>query len=197
MACARWAFAVTLLAGAAIAADLEFDEYVQRADAAIRRGDWESAASQFAQAINHADLPKDAAIRGAMHLGYGRAIGVMCHYDEAEKYLLRAKEIAEKAGRAAFPVGYELGSISVARKKYTAATDYFSQLMPIIEREAQAKGSPAMVADAYEKYAVALAANGKPDEAESLRREAGKIRETGPKALPGAITPYGTQCPKS
>ena len=180
-----------------MSADLEFDEYVQRADAAIRRGDWESAASQFAQAINHADLPKDGAVRSATHLGYGRAIGVMCHYDEAEKYLLMAKEIADQAGRTTFPVLYELVAISVAQKKYAAAAGYYTQLMPIIEREARAKNAPMVIADANEKFAVALAATGKADEAESRRREAGRIRATGTKAPPGAITPYGTQCPGS
>ena len=37
------------------------------------------------------------------------------------------------------------------------------------------------MADAYEKYAVALAATGKADEAAERRREAGRIRETRPK----------------
>ena len=69
--------------------------------------------------------------------------------------------------------------------------------MQIIEREARAKNAPMVIADANEKFAVALAATGKADEAESRRREAGRIRATGTKVPPGAITPYGTQCPGS
>ncbi len=184
-----------LLSPGVSAIDLELDEYIQRADAARARGDWESVASQIAQAINHADLPKNGALRSTVHLEYGRAMGVLCQYAESEKYLLRAKEIAEKADSATFPALYELGALNVAQKKFAAAAEYFSQLPPLLARESRIKTSALVVADAYEKYAVALAATGKPDEAEERRREAGKIRETRPKASPGTITPYGAKCP--
>lgn len=174
---------------------------MQRADAAIRRGDWESAASQFAQAINHPDLPRDAITRSAMHLGYGRALGVLCHFDEAEKYLLRAKDIAasdDKAGSATIDALRELGAINVARKKYAAAIEYYLPFVAAIEREPRTKLPPWQTTDAFEKLAIALAATGKPDEADARRREAGKWRGGVPGALPaGAITPYGTQCPKA
>ena len=187
-----------LLAGPAAAALLDFDEYVQRGDAARARGDWESVANQFAQAINHPDLPKDGATRSAMHLEYGRALGVICQYGEAEKYLLLAKDISEKSGSSTFSALHELGAFNVNRKNFPAAVTYLSQLPPIIEKESRAKRSPLLVADAFEKFAVALAATGKPDEAESRRREAEKIRETRLKPPPpGTITPYGAQCPKS
>ena len=196
--CAPWAVVTLLLAGSAAAALLEFDEYLQRANAARSRGDWESAASQFAQAINHPDLPRNGAARSAVHLEYGRAVGVLCQYEEAEKYLLRANEIAKKAHSSTFPVLYELGAVSFAQKKYADAVGYFSQLVPMIEGESRVRTSPLMVADAYEKLAGALAATGKTEEAESRRREAVKIRATGPLvAPPGTITPYGAQCPRS
>ena len=192
---ARWIVVALLLAGPVSASHLELDEYLQRADAAKNRGDWESVASQHAQAINHPDLPKTGTLRSAVHLEYGRAMGVLCQYDEAEIYLSRAKEIAEKSAISSFAALYELGAISVAQKKFAAAVGYFSPLVALIERESRIKTSPLAVADAYEKYAVALAATGKPDEAELRRREAGKIRETRPKAPPGTITPYGAKCP--
>lgn len=188
---------VLLFAGASQAAGLELDEYLQRATAAKTRGDWESVASQVAQAINHPDLPKTGALRSDVHLEYGRAMGVLCQYDEAEKYLLLARDISAKAGISTFPALYELGASSAAQKKFSAAADYFSQLLPIMERESRIRTTPLLVADAYDKLATALVATGKPDEAEVRRREAGKIRETGAKASPGMITPYGAMCPKS
>ena len=183
-----------LLTGPARAADLEFDEYMQRAEAARKRGDWESVASQTAQAINHPDLPRAAAIRSSVYLEYGRAMGVLCHYGEAEKYLLLAREIASKGNSSTFPALIELGALSVAQKKYPVAAAYYSELMPMIERESRVKTSASVVADAYEKYAIALAATGKTEEAESRRREVVRIRETSPKAQPVAITPYGSKC---
>lgn len=185
-----------LVAGPSPATQLELDEYIQRGDAARARGDWESVASQFAQALNHPDLPKEGATRSAMHLEYGRALGVICQYAEAEKYLLRAKEIGERPGSPAFAPLYELGAISVVQKKFPAAVGFFSLLLPMVARDPRV-APPRVVIDAYEKLAAALAATGKVEEAESRRREADKLRETRPKTLPpGTITPYGAQCPK-
>ena len=182
----------------AMASDLELDEYLQRANAAKIRGDWESVASQVAQAINHPDLPKTGTIRSGVHLEYGRAMGVLCQYREAEKYLMLAKEIADTSGSAAIGALYELGSVSVAQKKFAAAVGYFSQLVPMIERDSRSKPSPSVIADAYEKLSLALAETGKTEEAQARRGEADKIRQTALKAaLPGMITPYGKLCPKS
>ena len=197
-ACIRRAAIVFFLASPVCAAILEYDEYLERANAARSRGDWESAASQFAQAINHPDLPRDGATQSAVLREYGRVIGVLCHYEEAEKYLLRAKATAGTTGSATIPALYELGAISVAQKKFAAAAGYLSELLPMIDRESR-DGTPRLVvADAYEKFAVALAATGKPEEAALRRRDADRIRETQPKPLPaGTITPYGAQCRKS
>ena len=180
---------------AALAADLELDEYLQRASAAKTRGDWESAAGQYAQAINHADLPRDAGTRSAMQLEYGRAMGAICQFEEAEKYLLRARDLAANARASPFNALYELAALNSAQKKHAVAAGYFSQLMTVIERESRVRHSPQLVADALEKYALALIASGNADEAASRRLEAEKIRSTNPvPAQPGTITPYGTQC---
>ncbi|MEO6624642.1 MAG: hypothetical protein ABIN37_07405 [Burkholderiaceae bacterium] len=187
-----------MMAGAASAALLDYDEYLQRGNAAKARGDWQSAASQFAQAINHPDLPKSGNERVQVLVEYGRAVGVLCQYSEAETFLMRAKGIAEASGSSAFGVLYELGAISVAQKKLPEAAGYFSLLMPVIERESRARVSPAIVADAYEKYGLVLSVTGKPEEAETRKREALGIREKNPKPAPaGTITPYGEKCPKS
>jgi hypothetical protein len=189
----RWLTALWI--GAATAADLDLDEYLQRASAAKSRNDWESAAGQYAQAINHADLPRDAATRSNMHLEYGRAMGALCQFGESEKYLLRAKELATNAGGSVFPPLYELASLNAAQKKFAESGAYFSQLMPVIERESRAKSSPRLVADAFEKYALVLTAIGNVADADSRRREAEKIRAANPQpASPGTITPYGSQC---
>ena len=180
------------------AAQLDYEEYMQRGTAAKARGDWQSAASQYAQAINHPDLPKTGVDRVLAHMEYGRAVGVLCQFGEAEIFLLRAKAVAEAGSASAFGVLYELGAISLAQKKYTEAAAYFSLLMPMIERASRAGVSAAVVADAYEKYGQVLAATGKPEEAEVRRRDALMVREKNPKPAPaGTITPYGQKCPGS
>ena len=83
------------------------------------------------------------------------------------------------------------------QKKYSDAAGYFSLLMPLIERESRARVSAPLVADAYEKYGLALAETGKPEEAEARRREALVVRQNNPKPAPaGSITPYGEKCPR-
>ncbi len=188
---------LTLAGNVTLASDLELEEYLQRAASARARGDWQSAAHQFAQAINHADLPRGGAMRSEVHLEYGRSMGVLCQYAEAEKYLLKAKEIAAQARAPMFPALQELLAVSVAQKKYDAASAYFEQLQPLIERESRIKSSPLLVANAFEKVAEVLSAAGKADEAAARRAEAVRVREAAPKKAPaGTITPYGAQCPK-
>lgn len=191
------ALVLTLAGNVTHASDLELEEYLQRAASARARGDWQSAAHQFAQAINHADLPRGGTMRSEVHLEYGRSMGVLCQYAEAEKYLLKAKDIAAQAGAPMFPVLQELLAVSVAQKKYDAATAYFAQLQPLIERESRIKSSPLQVANAFEKIADVLMAAGKTAEADARRAEAARVREAAPKKAPaGTITPYGAQCPR-
>lgn len=191
MAC----LAVSLCAAAA-AAMLELDEYLHRADASRQRGDWQSVANQLAQALNHPDLPGEGALRGSVHLEYGRAIGVLCQYTEAEKYLQMAADIARRSRKSGFDALYELAAISAARGNFAKAAAYLEQVLPMLQ--APPAPPPQRVADVHDRLATALEAIGKPQEAESQRRQAARIRA----GLPGgaaakAGTPYGERCPKS
>ena len=181
----------------AVAAVLDFEEYMQRAGASKRRGDWQSAASQYAQAINHPDLPKAGAERSLVHLEYGRAVGALCQFGEAEKYLLMAREIADRAGSSSFASLYELGGISVAQRKFTDALGYFSQMAQLAAKEPARTAPPQLLADAWEKYAAALDATGKPDEAQQRRLDAQKLRDANPKAaVAGTTIAYAQRCAK-
>ena len=121
-------------------------------------------------------------------------MGLLCHFEEAGKYLLLAKQIAQQGSVSTFHAVVELGALNVQRKKYAVAAGWYSEMMPMLERESRFKMSPLLLADALEKFAIAFAATEKPTEAESQRRAAAKIRETGLKAPPGTITPYGAKC---
>lgn len=190
--CLAWL--TVLLPGLAAGADLEFDEYLQRASAGRSRGDWESAASQYAQALNHADLPGDSETRAKVNLEYGRSAGVLCQFEEAEKFLLRARDISAKATQSTFRPLYELGALNLARKRYMAAESYFTQMA----REPVDKQPPWLVADALEKFAETLLAAGRNADADTRRREAGRIRDQRPPRPPaGTVTPYGAQCEPS
>ena len=191
------AVVVLCLLPPAMAAVLDIEEYLQRASASKRRGDWQSAASQYAQAINHPDLPKAGAERSLVHLEYGRAVGALCQFGEAEKYLLMAREIADRAGSSSFASLYELGGISLAQGKFTDALSYFAQMAPLAAKEPARTVPPQLLADAWEKYAAVLDATGKPDDARQRRQDAQKLRDANPKAaVAGTTIAYAQRCAK-
>ena len=182
----------------AMAAILDLDEYLQRANASKRRGDWQSAASQYAQAVNHPDLPKAGAERSQVYLEYGRAVGALCQFAEAEKYLLLAKDAADKAGSPSFHPLYELGGVSVAQRKFADAVRYFAQIVPAPPGPSVGPASPLQFADVYEKFALALDATGKADEARQHRQAALALRNSNPKpAVAGSTIDYAARCPRS
>ena len=181
------------------AADAEFDDVnIQRGYAAKKRGDWVSVASQFAAAINNTELPVDGpGGRAAATLEYGRAMGVLCQYAEAEKFLLRAKDMMRKTGDGELHILYELGAVNFAQQKYADATRYFSQMLARVERDVAVKKTPWLIADTLDKFAVALDATGQAADAKSRRDEAATIRESSTQTVPAnALTPYGRACKK-
>jgi tetratricopeptide (TPR) repeat protein len=181
------ALAVALaLCGPAHAA-LDIEEYLERAEAARKRSDWQALASNMAEVLNHRDLPRDAITRSHYHLEYGRAMGVLCRWGEAEMFLARGKDVAEKGGVSTALALYELASIAVAQNKTEAAGAHFAALMPLIGRGAKPALSSAQADDAYRKYADVLSKLGKADEATAMREKA-----SGKSSTPA--TPYGTRC---
>ena len=184
---------------ACIAAEAEFDDVnIQRGYAAKKRGDWVSVASQFAAAINNADLPVDGpGGRAVATLEYGRAMGVLCQYAEAEKFLLRAIDMMQKSADGELQVLYELGAVNFVQQKHAETTRYFSQMLASAKRDAAAKRTPWLIADALDKFAVALDATGQAADAKSRREEAAKLREGSTQTVPAnTLTPYGRVCKK-
>lgn len=163
---------------------------------AISRGDWDTARRQFAQAVVNADLG-NAELSGKWQVNYqyGRALGVTCFWEEAEKYLLRSMQFSEQIDRAPRLSLYELGLLSQKQGKSAQAVSYFAQLIPLMEKEGLRATYPLGVADAYERYAASLEATGQTESAARNRIEARSIRNANPTATPfGTVTPYGSTC---
>jgi tetratricopeptide (TPR) repeat protein len=198
---AVWIVTISTLLGGCVSAinTRNAEVHAQAGYSAQGRGDWEMAARQFAQAVVNSDLADaDPRGRATVNYEYGRAMGVVCRYDDSEKYLLRAKDFDEKSGRPPFLPLYELAVLNVYQRKYNQAIAYFQQLMPFIESEKLTTTAPLGVADAYEKWAIALEATGNQAGAEAMRAKAAKIRSENPNAKPlGPGTPYGTRCGKA
>lgn len=172
--------------------------HAQAGYAANAQGDWETARQQFAQAVYNADLgDAGSSVKGQVNYEYGRVLGIMCSWQESEKYLLRSKQFSEQGGRSAYLSLYELGLLNEKQGKSGQAAKYFAELLPLMEKENLRAKYPLGVADAYERYAAALVATGHAAEAEAKRGEAQTIRSANPNAMPfGSITPYGSACTK-
>ena len=195
--CTLVIFVATLTAGCASQINLRNSvTHLQAGISAEKRGDWETARLQFAQAVVNADLGDgDLHGKAIVNYEYGKALGVRCEYDSAEKYLLRSKSFAELGGEPAYLPLYELGLLNEAQGKSIPAESYFAQLIPIMEKEGLRARYPLGVVDVYERYAAALEGNGKHAEALKQHEEAGQIISENSDAKPaGKPTPYGSRC---
>ena len=173
--------------------------HAQAGYAALGRSDWPTARRQFAQAVVNADLgglSLDDKLR--VNYEYGRALGVTCFFEQAEKYLLRSKQFAEQSGASPHLSLLELGLVNEKQGKMSEASEYYAQLMPIVEREGVRNRFPLGVAEAYERYGETLKATGRAEAAAAALKEAAAIRIANPNAKPfGKSTPYGTLCEKA
>lgn len=191
--------ASSLLVGCAAPINIKNAErHAQAGYVAQRNNDWDTARRQFAQAVVNADLGgAEAQGKGIVNYEYGRALGVTCFHEEAEKYLLRSKEFQEQLGQSPYLALYELGLLTEKQRQYAKAAAYFSQLIPLMEKAGLQSQYPLGVADAYERYGKALKELGKDAEARLAEQKASSIRVENPDAKPfGRVTPYGTACTK-
>ena len=168
------------IAGCAAPINLRNAEaHAQAGYSAQRNGDWDTARRQFAQAVVNANFGgAEAHGKAIVNYEYGRALGVTCFYEEAEKYLLRSKEFEEQQGQSPHLALYELGLLSEKQALYSKAAMYFSQLIPLMEKAGLRSRYPLGVADAFERYATALQAIGKGTEAEAQRHQAQVLRQS-------------------
>jgi hypothetical protein len=144
--------AICLVAGALLggplhASMLDLDEYLQRAHASRQRGDWQSVASQMAQAVNHPDLPKTGDTRVKVLVGYAQAVGVLCQFDEASRYLQQALALSIRNRALQADVLDELGALHRAQQQPAQAADYLSQAAQV--RQALPNAAPPLARVPY------------------------------------------------
>lgn len=188
--------AVIALGGCAAPINLrDAENYAQAGYAAQAKGDWPAARMFFSRALVNADLADSRQGRAQISYEYGRVLGVMCDYDEAEKNLLRSLEFGEKEGAAPMLSLLELGLLNEARGRALPAEHYYAELIPVMEREGAEKRFPLGAADTFDHHGNVLETLGRHGEADAEHAKAKKIRAAHPEAQPfGHMTPYGTQC---
>lgn len=173
-------------------------EHARAANAAGKAGDWTNARKQWAQALENAQREgSPAKLLAVFNYEYGRALGVQCFWDEAEKHLLKAFELDQQTGGPAFISLVELARLRYDQKQYDKCVPYFKRAIEALEKMSAATESPAEFSVILDEYAVALRGIGNEQEATSVQGRAKEIRSK----YPGGYsvtdrTPYGKHCAK-
>jgi hypothetical protein len=130
-----------------------------------------------------------------LYYEYGRASGVLCDWTESEKSLLKALEI-RRSNSIPHPGDLvELARMHLDQKHFLAATQYFSEAHPQLQRISIETRNPIGYAVFLDEYATALEQTQKDAEARPLRSQALELRNKFPgEKARNDRTPYGTQC---
>ena len=168
----------------------------QAAQSALQNNDWDAARVHWAKAVVNGELGNAPDSQMAiLYYEYGRALGVTCFYNEAEKYLKKAYNLDEKTNGPVYMTLLELARLNLNQKKYDNALHYFDKLMPVLEKINAKSQSPAELSVVLDEYSEALTNMDMLQRAKQFKAEAKKMRET----FSGAFsitdrTPYGSQC---
>lgn len=182
---------------------VDYSETYRQAYMAMQKGEWLTYKKLMRTVIDKSTASNAPAEKRSIYwYEYGRASGVVCDWDDAEFSLTVSNNLDSKSGGPAYMSMNELGRISVVRKQFDKAVDYFTRGMKGFA-EYQGKLSnkeyKPQLADAQilEEFAYALEqVKGKPSDVQRLKENAAEVRKkvVASGATNSDITPYGTQC---
>jgi len=166
------------------------------AQAALNKGDWETARMHWAKAVVNAELGNSNPQRlSTLYYEYGRSLGVSCFFEKSETYLNKAKEIDKTHSGPIHMSLLELARLNYDQKKYAQAATYFEQLLPIYNKHNAKTIDPTGVALVLKEYSSALNSIGKKEKAASLEKQATELAKSN-KPSNTERTPYGAECVK-
>jgi len=163
---------------------------------AEKAGDWTVARKEWAKALVNAELAGSPVQQLAVfNYEYGRALGVQCFWDEAEKYLLKAYELDLQTGGPEYMSLTELSRLKYDQKEYIKATSYYERAIQAMEKAGASKKAPTDFADILDEYADGLRFANREADAKMIRGKADELRKRNPNGKSVTDrTPYGTQC---
>jgi tetratricopeptide (TPR) repeat protein len=172
--------------------------HAEVANEASKAGDWTTARTQWARALVNAQLAgAPSQTLAVFNYEYGRALGVTCFYDEAEKYLLKALELDVQTSGPTYMSLLELSRLMYDQKQYDKSIPYFRRTLEAIEVSGMAAKVPIDLADMLNEYADALVKTDNDKEAIVVAKRAQQLRTDNPEKQSNTDrTPYGTQCAK-
>ncbi len=167
-------------------------DYIEAAKAAQREGRWADAARHWHQAIA-VTSPLDRRQLATINYEEGRALGVMCQYDEARKALRAAHSLDKEINGPAYMPLFEMGRMYLVQERYADAADLYRDAFALAEPAGALKQTPLDAADLWEEYALALERSG--EDASEAEQRARRLREAHPAGKHYTDrTPYGSHC---
>ena len=197
---------LTLVGCASMSARSAQDDYVEvyrYAYMALQEGKWLTYKRLMRTVIDKSTASGAPPEKRAIYwYEYGRASGVVCDWEDAEFALTVANNLDAKTGGPVHESLNELGRISVVRKQYEKAVDYFTRALKAFAQYHEKNPGKKITnqlgnARIIEDFAYALEqSGGQQSDVKRLRDNAAEIRKqlTGKDGVYEDITPYGTQC---
>lgn len=186
------------LAGFASADEEPIENYIGAAAAARQAGDWEEARRIYARAFDQINLDQaDPRFKAMLHYEYGRALGVTCHFDEAERQLNLANDLDKHTGGVFYLSLTELARLNLDQRRFPQALSYLERVLAELDPLITARRVPVFYASLLDDYASALAGVGRGKDAEAAAAKATETRGGMSKQQADLDrTPYGKQCGK-
>lgn len=184
-------------------AQVDYADTYRQAYMALQKDEWLTYKNLMRIVIDKSTVSNAPAEKRSIYwYEYGRASGVVCDWEDAEFSLNISNYLDAQSGGPAYMSLNELGRISVARKQYDRAVDYFTRgLQGYAEYQGKisSKENKTHLIDSQilEEFAYALEQeNGKPSEIKRLKENASEVRKKVAASSPANndIAPYGTQC---
>ncbi|MFN0313611.1 MAG: tetratricopeptide repeat protein [Burkholderiales bacterium] len=168
----------------------------RRAVVAQEAGDWHSAAAEWAAA--HAALEpgeRESPRAAAITYELGRALGVICRFEQSEQRLLEALAIDEKTGGPAAMSLVELARLQLGSGHPRRALPWFERAVRALDAQDAASRDAEAYAGFLAEYAQAAGKSGDATRAGVLRQriEALQARHTHAHGH-AERTPYGLHC---
>jgi tetratricopeptide (TPR) repeat protein len=184
------------LAAGQAASGAGVEDAARRAVAAQEAGDWRSAASQWAAA--HAALEpgeRESARAAAIAYELGRALGVICRFEQSEQRLLEALAIDEKTGGPAAMSLVELARLFLDSGHPRRALPWFERAVRALDAQNAAGRDAGAYAEFLAEYAQAAVKSDDAARAGVLRQRIEALQTQHTHAHDRAErTPYGSRC---
>jgi tetratricopeptide (TPR) repeat protein len=184
-----------VLGGCSQAAQTRYP-HVEKETKGLRWDDWEGRRSKFGALLENA--PKTSLSIEELevsHYEYGRASGVLCHFDDAEEHLLKSVQFTEQSSGPVYMPLVELARLNYDQKKYPEAIAYFERTLPVLQQFSLPQLAPIDTAEILEEYARALYNVRKDEASKIVQKRAEKLRRDNPGFRSHTDrTPYGAKC---